>query len=769
MHRVLRGWLYGVGGLALVLVALALVVPWVVHPNQYRTPIAALVKNLTGRELTIRGDLGLELFPRARLILRDAELADKPGFGDGPMVRLRALEAEVHVMPLLHGHLEVERARVAGVTVHLRHNEAGVANWEDLFGHLRAALVADAQAPAAGGASQESAFLRSIVAGAGVEVVGATVLWRDSGLDIDGRIDDLEVKTGRVVPGQPVGLTVGLRFQEERHRLKGHAEMKAQLRHSQGVLVLDGLEARAKAAASGGRVKEAALRFIGELVVNPRENTVLANRTALDLHVWSDSAWWRDVGLGVRGDAHADLTARAVKVAGAQLSAMVKANDLPPAGVRVQVGAELGLDWPRRILTLEELTAQGPGGLKASGELTASHWPGAPRVQGSLTVERFDLRSLLIALGRTIPAAGDGASCTRAGAEVEFAAGPQGVEIPRLLVELDDSRFTGAMTVGRSPFALHFDGQVDTLDLDRYLPLLEGIGLSADALAALPAWLTGAAPWSGTLGAGRLTLAGRSVADLAVQVTGGSGMVALDPVTLGLHGGRVEGKATLDRREAIPALHLETVAKGVRAGPLLRDLAALEGASGVVDWDFRLDARGADRDAMLPSMNGELRLVAREGTIPGMDVAGRIRNAHAAYNRMRPPAAGAEETRFTEATFGAVMRNGVLVGKDLAVQGQGVRIGGGGLIDFVQRRLDFQLAADVATSLRGMAPDAEQHQGLELPFQLRGPLDGAKKWEWGSVDFSRARAKSARERPAEEERGRGVAGQEPPPGEPLFR
>ncbi|MBF0294946.1 MAG: AsmA family protein [Magnetococcales bacterium] len=769
MHRVLKGWLYGVGGLVAALVALALAVPWLVHPNQYRAPIAALVENLTGRQLTIRGDLGLELFPRARLILRDAELADKPGFGDGPMVRLRTLEAGVHVIPLLHGQLEVELARVTGVTVNLRRNEAGVANWEDLYGHLRAALVAGDRAPAAESASPESAFLKSIKVGGGVEVAGATILWRDPELGADARIDDLEVKTGRVVPGQPVSLTLGLRFREERRRMKGNAEMKGWLRPAPGTLALDGFEVRAKVAASGGLVKEATMHFTGDLLANVRENLLLATRTALDLHVWSDSAWWRAVALGARGDARADLTARAVKVSGAQLSALVKANDLPPAGVRVQVGAELGLDWPQRILTLEELTAEGPGGLKANGELTATHWPAAPRTTGSLTVERFDLRSLLIALGRTIPVTGDGATCTRVEGEVEFATGPQGVEIPRLVLEMDDSRFTGALTVGPAPFPLSFDGQVDTLDLDRYLPLLDAVGLSADKLAVLPAWLSGAVPASGTLRAGRMTLDGRSVVDLAAKATGGSGLVTLESLTLGLHGGRVEGKATLDRREAIPALHLETVAKGVRAGPLLRDLAALEGASGMVEWDLRLDARGGDREAMIPSMSGALRLVARDGVIPGADVAGRIRNAYATYNRLRAPAAGTEETRFTEAAIGAVMRNGVLLGKDLAVQGQGVKIGGGGLIDFVQRRLDLQLAADVATSLRGMAPDAEQYQGLELPIQLRGAFDAAKKWEWGNVDFSRVRGKSTREWPAEEERGRSAAGQETTLGDPLFR
>ena len=69
-----------VGGIIVLLVA-ALLAVWVfVNPNDYKGKIAAAVKESTGRELNLSGDIKLSVFPWVALELGPASLGNPPGF-----------------------------------------------------------------------------------------------------------------------------------------------------------------------------------------------------------------------------------------------------------------------------------------------------------------------------------------------------------------------------------------------------------------------------------------------------------------------------------------------------------------------------------------------------------------------------------------------------------------------------------------------------------------------------------------------------------------
>ena len=59
----MRKVLIGVGALVVVLVGVLLIVPAFIDPNDYKPEIQAGVKEATGRDLTIGGDISLSLLP----------------------------------------------------------------------------------------------------------------------------------------------------------------------------------------------------------------------------------------------------------------------------------------------------------------------------------------------------------------------------------------------------------------------------------------------------------------------------------------------------------------------------------------------------------------------------------------------------------------------------------------------------------------------------------------------------------------------------------
>jgi AsmA protein len=111
-------------GVALVVVRLT------VNPNNYKGRIAAAVKDSTGRELKLSGDIKLSVFPWVALELGPASLGNPPGFGDEPFLSLGHASIRVKLLPLLRKRLEVGRIEIDGLDLRLRKNAEGKGNWQ---------------------------------------------------------------------------------------------------------------------------------------------------------------------------------------------------------------------------------------------------------------------------------------------------------------------------------------------------------------------------------------------------------------------------------------------------------------------------------------------------------------------------------------------------------------------------------------------------------------------------------------------------------------
>ncbi len=122
------------GGL-LVLFFLALAAVWLfVNPNDYKPKIAAAVKQATGRDLVLSGDLKLSVFPWVALEMGPASLGNPTGFPAQPFVSFTHASVRVRLLPLLAKRLDIGRVEVDGLDLQLLKNAAGKGNWED-FGH----------------------------------------------------------------------------------------------------------------------------------------------------------------------------------------------------------------------------------------------------------------------------------------------------------------------------------------------------------------------------------------------------------------------------------------------------------------------------------------------------------------------------------------------------------------------------------------------------------------------------------------------------------
>src|SRR6267142_1740184 len=119
-----------VGGLAALLAAALLAVWLLVNPNDYKPRIAAAVRDATGRDLVLQGDIKLSVFPWIALELGPASLGNPPGFGEEPFLAFNRAAVRLKLFPLLAKRLEMDRVELDGLDLRLRKNAQGTGNWE---------------------------------------------------------------------------------------------------------------------------------------------------------------------------------------------------------------------------------------------------------------------------------------------------------------------------------------------------------------------------------------------------------------------------------------------------------------------------------------------------------------------------------------------------------------------------------------------------------------------------------------------------------------
>ena len=116
--------------LPIVLVAAVLVGPSFVDWNQYRDELAAQGKALTGRDITIGGDITIALLPTPAVVARDVRVANLDGASAPEMVRLGSLEVRIALGPLLGGNIQIETVRLIEPVIELEVLADGRRNWD---------------------------------------------------------------------------------------------------------------------------------------------------------------------------------------------------------------------------------------------------------------------------------------------------------------------------------------------------------------------------------------------------------------------------------------------------------------------------------------------------------------------------------------------------------------------------------------------------------------------------------------------------------------
>lgn len=98
--------------------------------NELKPRVARIVKDATGRDLNLSGEIDLSIGFSPALVVRDITFANAPWASQPKMLKIDELQAQVRLLPLLLRNVELRHIGLKGVDVLLETNPDGEGNWE---------------------------------------------------------------------------------------------------------------------------------------------------------------------------------------------------------------------------------------------------------------------------------------------------------------------------------------------------------------------------------------------------------------------------------------------------------------------------------------------------------------------------------------------------------------------------------------------------------------------------------------------------------------
>ncbi|MEO0998560.1 MAG: AsmA family protein, partial [Pseudomonadota bacterium] len=375
MGRFLKFVFFGAIGLVLLLGAVIVIAALVIDPNDYRDDIAAAVREQTGRELTIAGDIELGLFPWLSLDIGETTLSNRPGYGDEPMLRINEASVGLRLLSLLSGTLEVGEIRLDGAAIRLRVNEDGSNNWDDI-----AEASAEAAAEEERRAEQDSGAEISAEADlklrvAGVSITAASLVYDDREAGTRFTLEEARLVTGDLGGADTTDLDGGFRFTIEPDGASGTVSFDTAITLADGAVALSDVAVEADIAADAATTLP--LRLSAERLDLGADDTFSTEALTLALadmtvRLTLDG---RLADAGVTGTGRFETETFSPKALAGQLGAEAIVTSEPDALTAVAASGDIALA-PERIdvtnlnLKLDATTFTGTLGI-ATGDVSA--------------------------------------------------------------------------------------------------------------------------------------------------------------------------------------------------------------------------------------------------------------------------------------------------------------------------------------------------------------------------------------------------------------
>lgn len=639
--------------------ALAFLVP----EETVREQVTSLVKEQTGRDLTIGGDISLAWFPNIGVKLGDVRISNPPGMKSGETLTVDTLTVDLKLLPLLGRRVEVDRFVLTKPVFNLLSDTQGRTNWD--FEKKSAAFdgkglnselvqrqadaktnVSLAQAGGLGGGIVQDIRLGT------VKIVDGTVTFTDERTGTSQNVGALNVSVIQPRLSDPLNAKGDLNWRGEKVTFEGG---------------LDKVPALLRKQPSKARIKFGSPHADGSFDGQLQIATDVSASGALSASTKSVRSLAQWVG-----------------------SPLPSGGGLGPASISGQLGLKAKtISFARAKLSLDNMKGSGQASVRLGGK--------RPLITASLALDKLDLNTYLH--GKPTKAS------------------PQRKSAP-----VPSASKSGAPSAGQSKSK---EGQSLTDFIEKLgksgdkqsapKPQVRAWSKRAIDLRGL-----GTVDANIKLTTGAIFYQKIKTGQSALTAALNKGVLTADLTKLALYSGAGTGRVTLNGTSKVPAMAAVFNLKGVSALPLLKDASDFDWVSGRANIDVKLTGAGRSQKALVGDLQGNGRFAFADGAIEGINIPEMMRGLKLGkldgWKR-----ANREKTDFSELSASFTIQKGIAYNKDLKLIGPLVRMTGEGNVNIGRERIDYTALPRIVANLQGQGAVDDPKRGLAIPVRITGP------------------------------------------------
>ena len=352
-------------------------------------------------------------------------------------------------------------------------------------------------------------------------------------------------------------------------------------------------------------------------------------------------------------------------------------------------------------------------------------------IRAAVDVDPFSLKQLMRSFGVEPPQTADPSALER----VEFSGNATytdtALAFDGMQLKIDDTNFTGKVSIPSEEGPYRFDLAGDRIVLDRYMePASESAGGAAGAATdeiEIPVDIVRTLEAKGSFRLNRAELGGLAFDNISVGLLSANDKLRLHPISADLFGGNYQGDVQVDASGRVPVLSVNERVEGVQLKALAQSVFDRDDITGSIRGNFTLKGAGNNFAEIRKDLDGNMGFELLDGTWEGTDIWHQLRTARALLKKQAPPEPRQPpRTEFSSVRATGTVTDGVFTNQDLLAELPFLQVTGKGKVDLVTATVDYAMQARVLERpefVRG-ATEEELNDFTQavIPLRITGPL-----------------------------------------------
>ena len=678
----------------LVLIVLVIALPKLVDTQTFRDQITEQVRERTGQELTVTGDLSISVFPWLGIRTGEIRLSQPPSVGLEEPLLLSVQRADVGVkfLPLLQKKIEISEIIFDSPSINFIETKNGSTSLDGIEQLTQSQSQEQTEQAEQNTPSSESTsgFAPAAIVIAGVTISNGEFTFDNRALGERHRIENLQLTVGNLLGGSEEQMTLSADvFAHEQEPMTVALDSAVQLDLDTQSLSLSDTNASVEQALANAKLR----------IDNLNVDAKMLGASGIVINI--DTA---------------DLLPTALNP---ELAISRVAYDLAN---KTSENIAFSLSEPK-----SDLNATGSISVDLSGDV--------PLFKGKFAVNELVPSKLIELMAIDYQAASKDVLKTLT-LSSNFGGSNNGVVLKELMMQLDQTQIEAdlALVNFENP-RYNFLVKLDQINLDDYIPPTQEPAASdntenAEPLALLlPVEIFKSIKTNGTFYAGLIQAAGVKLQELNLAIASTDNTVNIQPkATLydGSVGGEINYRAVSAEQSIID---ISPSLKDVQFGNLLNDAGITDQIAGRGSLD--IDIQVVDRQGQ-QSNQGTIGFNIKDGALKNIDIQKSLYDAQDSIDKLkgktpRTRPADANETRFAEATGSFKLNDFVLTNNDLLVKAPLFRVNGQGSVDIETQALDYLVKVAIVETSQGQGGKAlEDLKGFAVPLSIKGSFTEPK-------------------------------------------